>query len=221
MQAERQKREGRIRDAGSRSEVTGGKHMDALVDVAKAIVLDAGLTVDHIRINKQLELPGYFRPEKRWDLLVVVDGHVLVAIEFKAIAGSFGNNMNNRTEEAIGNAEDFWTAYREGRFGGDAPRPMLAFLFLLKDCPAVHKAVRNVEPHFKVDPQFSRASYATRARLLLQRLKMERLYDTACLTLSTDEEPTKITYPAQDLHFLQFAASLEGHITAYLKGRSA
>ena len=41
-----------------------------------------------------------------------------MAVEFKSQVGpSFGNNFNNRTEEAIGNAEDIWTAYREGRFG--------------------------------------------------------------------------------------------------------
>lgn len=219
-QTERQQLEGKVQDAGDRSAVTGGQHLNSLVNVAQAIVVDAGLTQSHIRLKQQLELPGYFRSEKRWDLLVVVDGKLLAAIEFKAIAGSFGNNMNNRSEEAIGNASDFWTAFRESRFGADCPRPLLGFLFLLKDCEKVHKPVRNWEPHFKVDPCFKDASYCTRARLLLQRLRLERLYDTACLTLSTDEEPTRITYPASDLNFVQFAASLEGHILGFLKGRT-
>jgi len=30
--------------------------------------------------------------------------------------GSFGNNYNNRTEEALGSAVDLWAAYREGAF---------------------------------------------------------------------------------------------------------
>jgi len=219
-QTERQQQSGGVQDAGDRSAVTGGQHMDSLISVARAIVVDAGLGESHIRLKQQLELPGYFRSEKRWDLLVVVDGKLLAAIEFKAIAGSFGNNMNNRSEEAIGNAKDFWTAYRESRFGPNSPRPLLGFLFLLKDCEKVHAPVKNWEPHFKVDPVFKDASYCTRARLLLQRLRLERLYDTACLTLSTDEEPTKITYPAKDLNFMQFAASLEAHIVGFLKGRT-
>ena len=219
-QTERQKLSGGVQDAGDRSAVTGGQHMDSLVNVARAIVIDAGCDDEHIRLKQRLELPGYFRSEKRWDLLVIIEGKLLVAIEFKAIAGSFGNNMNNRSEEAIGNAKDFWTAYRESRFGPDAPRPLLAFLFLLKDCEKVHSPVRNWEPHFKVDPAFRDASYCTRARLLLQRLRLERLYDTACLTLSTDDEPTKITYPSEDLNFVQFAASLEAHIVGFLKGRA-
>jgi len=36
------------------------------------------------------------------------------AIELKSRVGSFGNNVNNRTEEAIGNAADIWRAYEEG-----------------------------------------------------------------------------------------------------------
>lgn len=219
-QTERQQQAGRIVDAGERSAVTGGQHLNSLINVARAIVIDAGLAEAHIRLRQQLELPGYFRSEKRWDLLVVVDGRLLAAIEFKAIAGSFGNNMNNRSEEAIGTASDFWTAYRESRFGMDSPRPLLGFLFLLKDCEQVHRPVRNWEPHFKVDPAFKDASYCTRAKLLLQRLRLERLYDTACLTLSTDEDPTRITYPANDLNFTQFASALEGHILGFLKGRS-
>ena len=76
-----------------------------------------------------LEVPGYYRPEKKWDLLVVVDDQLLVAIEFKSQVGpSFGNNFNNRTEEAIGNAEDVWTAYREGRFGKHQA-PVLGYFF--------------------------------------------------------------------------------------------
>ena len=43
----------------------------------------------------------------------VVDGRLLAVIELKSQVGpSFGNNFNNRTEEAIGSAVDFWTAYR-------------------------------------------------------------------------------------------------------------
>jgi hypothetical protein len=38
-------------------------------------------------------------------------------MEFKSQIGpSFGNNFNNRTEEALGSATDIWAAYREGAF---------------------------------------------------------------------------------------------------------
>ena len=68
-------------------------------------------------------LPGYYRPEKKWDLLVVSNNQLVTAIEFKSQVGpSFGNNFNNRVEEAVGSATDIWTAYREKRFGTN-PRP--------------------------------------------------------------------------------------------------
>lgn len=69
-------------------------------------------------MDTDLELPGYFRPNKKWDLLVVDKNELVIAIEFKSQVGpSFGNNFNNRTEEAMGTALDIWTAYREGVFG--------------------------------------------------------------------------------------------------------
>ncbi len=69
---------------------------------------------ENIFCHKSIELPGFFRPTKEWDLLVIKDGKLVVAIEAKSQAGpSFGNNFNNRTEEAMGSALDLWTAFRE------------------------------------------------------------------------------------------------------------
>ena len=57
---------------------------------------------------------------------MVVDGTLLAAFEFKSQVGpSFGNNFNNRTEEALGSATDLWTAFREGAFQ-TSQRPWLA-----------------------------------------------------------------------------------------------
>ena len=48
---------------------------------------------------------------------------------------------------------------------------------------------------------------------------LERLYDTACLLLSTNEESTKITEPADDLTFHRFLAALRGHVVTFLGGQ--
>jgi hypothetical protein len=125
------------------------------------------------------------------------------------------NNFNNRAEEAIGSATDIWTAYREGRFGS-SPEPFLGYFFLLEDCQAVHKPVKNSEPYFKVDPEFKGASYSKRYELLCRRLVLERLYRVACLTLATNERATKITQPADDLSFQRFVAALRGHVLTFL-----
>src|SRR5207302_3167280 len=144
------------------------------------ILIATGLNKLDIKTRTALEIPGYYRPEKMWDLLVVSGGRLLLAVELKSQVGpSFGNNFNNRTEEAIGNAEDVWTAYREGRFGKHQA-PFLGYFFLLEDCTKVHTPVRNSEPYFKVDPVFKGASYAKRYGVLCERLMLERKYSATC-----------------------------------------
>ncbi len=163
-------------------------------------------------------MPGYYRPQKKWDLLVVADGQLLLAVEFKSQVGpSFGNNFNNRTEEAIGNAEDIWTAYREGRFGRH-PAPFLGYFFLLEDCERVHAPVSNSEPYFPVDPVFKGASYAKRYEVLCERLVLERKYTAACLTLATKVSPSQVSHPDASLGFRQFAAAVDACARAFLSG---
>lgn len=215
-QKKKQVDSGRI-DAGTRGAVTGGTQMGALEVLVSDLLTDAGLDRLHIHTRTALELPGYYRPEKKWDLLVVADGHLVTAIEFKSQVGpSFGNNFNNRIEEALGNAQDIWTAYREGRFG-TGPRPYLGYFFLLEDCAAVHRPVKNVEPYFSIDPVFKGASYSRRYETFCRRLVLERLYDTACLTLATNDAVTRISHPSDDLSFQRFAAELQGHAHRFLQ----
>lgn len=199
---------GRI-DAGTRGAVTGGSQMGALEVLVSDILRDAGLDDLSIRTKLGLEIPGYFRPEKKWDLIVVSRNQLVCALEFKSQVGpSFGNNFNNRSEEAIGNAVDIWTAFREGRFL-TSPRPFIGYFFLLEDCAKVHRPVGLQEPHFKADPVFQGATYAQRYEILCRRLVLERQYDAACLTLSTNAAPTKISHPSDDLSFTRFVRELQ------------
>ena len=188
--------------------MTGGSQMGALEVLVVDILKEAGLEEISIKTKLGLELPGYYRPEKKWDLLVVSKQQLVCAIEFKSHIGpSFGNNFNNRSEEAIGNAEDIWIAYREGLLG-TGPRPFVGFFFLLEDCDKVHKPVKVVEPHFSVDPVFRDASYAKRYELLCRRLVLERKYEGVCLTLATNDIPTRVSQPADDLTFQRFTGEL-------------
>lgn len=217
-QREKQAEAGRI-DAGNRGDVTGGGHMGALELLVKELLVDFGVAEGDIFTKKETGIARYYRSSKKWDLLVVSNQRLVMALEFKSIGGSYGNNLNNRAEEALGNASDIWTAYREGRFG-TGPRPLLGYLFLLRDEEKVLWPVKNKEPHFKVDPVFDGASYAKRAEILCRRLLFERLYDTACLILSTNEDSTRITEPADDLGFQRFVAVLRGHVVMFLSSRS-
>jgi hypothetical protein len=206
-------------DAGARGEVTGGTQMGAMEVLVADILCDAGLDKLDVRTRTALELPGYYRAEKKWDLIVVSGGQLVTAMEFKSQVGpSFGNNFNNRSEEAIGSATDIWVAYREGRFG-KTPAPFLGYFFLLEDCDRVKTPVRNQEPYFKVDPLFDKASYSKRYELLCRRLVRERVYSSACLVTATNSRKTKLTEPAEDLSFARFVAALRGHVVTFLGSR--
>lgn len=230
---EKQVRSGKI-DAGTRGEVTGGTQMGALEVLVSDILCEAGLKKVNVRTRTALELPGYFRATKKWDLILVSEGALVLAMEFKSQAGkSIGNNVNNRSEEAVGSAKDIWTAFREGRFG-QFPPPFLGYLFLLEDRDNVKTPVVNKEPYFQVDPEFrgeiikskerpryKGVSYSRRYELLCRRLVLERLYTSACFLMATNSSRTKITQPAPDLTFQRFVAALQGHIVTFLGSRNA
>lgn len=137
--AKKQKASGKT-DPGGRAGVTAGKNMDRFADLICDIVRANGLAEAQIhRERAVLTLPGYFRPTKLWDILVTYRHDLIAAVELKSQVGpSFGNNFNNRTEEAIGTAHDFWTAYREGAFG-QSPRPFVGWLMLVE----LTRRVRN------------------------------------------------------------------------------
>lgn len=102
-------------DAGSRGAVTAGGQMAGLEALIVRALRLVGLPNLDIKVGRsedtashgRLEIPGYYRPEKKWDMLVLSNGQLIAALEFKSQVGpSFGNNANNRVEEAVGSAED-------------------------------------------------------------------------------------------------------------------
>ena len=191
--------------------------MSGFIGLITDLILTSGIHGEHIFHNKSLELPGFFRPTKEWDLLVVRDGQLILALEAKSQVGpSFGNNFNNRTEEAMGSALDLWTAYREGAFNRTV-KPWLGYMFLLEDCPASHTPVRVKEPHFRVFPEFLHASYAKRYELFCRKLVRERHYDAAAFLMSDRETGIDGAYlePGDDLTFDIFARSLAAQASAH------
>ncbi len=203
-------------DRGTRSAVTGGKQMDGFIRLVRDLLIDAKVPQDCIAIDKRIELPGWFRAEKKWDLVIVRNKELLAAVEFKSQIGpSFGNNFNNRTEEALGSATDIWAAYREGAFRPSA-RPFLGYLMLLEDCPRSNSPVKVVSPHFPVFPEFRGASYGDRYAVLIEKLLRERLYDGACLLLSNPASASKGDYhePHPELTFFKFVAPLLAQVAS-------
>ncbi|MEJ2726361.1 MAG: PaeR7I family type II restriction endonuclease [Deltaproteobacteria bacterium] len=216
-QTEKQMKKG-VSDAGLRGAVTGGAQMDGFIHLFTKTIVDAGMEERHVFRKRLLELPGFFRPTKEWDFLVVNDGRLIAAIEAKSQVGpSFGNNFNNRTEEAMGSALDLWTAFREGAFNGGV-QPFLGYFFMLEDCDASNRPVRVKEPHFRVFREFAGASYMKRYELFCRKLVLERHYTAASFITSDSERGLKGIYcePANDLSFSIFLRSLVSHVRAFI-----
>lgn len=211
---ERQQASGRS-DQGERAGVTSGKNMDGFLELVIDLVKANGLKNADIHQKRAVvTLPGYFRPTKLWDLLVIHRGQLIAAIELKSQAGpSFSKNFNNRAEEAIGTAHDFWTAYREGAFG-QQPRPFVGWLMLVEDAPASRRAVQDKSPHFPVFKEFQGASYLKRYDVLCQRLVQEQLYTSAALMTSPRGANKSGAYASlSDMTSLKtFVTSLAGHV---------
>jgi type II restriction enzyme len=211
---QKQKASGKA-DQGERAGVTGGKNMDGFANLVIDIVKANGLP--HAQIHQKravLTLPGYFRPTKLWDLLVINDGRLVAALEFKSHVGpSFGNNFNNRTEEAIGTSHDLWTAYREGAFGKQA-RPFVGWLMVVEDAPASRSPVKDQSPHFPVFQEFVGASYQKRYDILCQRLALEQLYSAAAVIATPRSAVADGAYSELSTMtgLRSFVAALAGHI---------
>ena len=215
-QGKKQKEQG-ASDQGSRSAVTGGAQMDGIIKVLSEIIRESGISEDCIYYKQFLQLPGFFRPNKEWDLLVVKNGELILALEAKSQVGpSFGNNFNNRTEEAIGSALDLWTAYREGAFNSTI-KPWLGYFFILEDCDNSNRPVKVQEPHFKVFPEFINASYAKRYELFCRKLVRECHYSAASFILSSSRSGIRGMYkePASDLSFEMYLRSMIGQLIAF------
>ena len=181
-QAAKQKRSGKI-DTGTRGQVTGGKQLNGFAKIIMDIGLLAGFKKDDIRFNSSVPLPGYYRPQKNWDVVFLRDGKLIAAIELKSQSGSFGNNFNNRTEEILGISRDFWVAYREKIFGIVEPPWLGCFFFLEETDKSCHQVAlsKSLFPPMDI---FVGTSYIRRYEILCERLMLERDYNATALVIS-------------------------------------
>ena len=192
--------------------------MDGFINLFSQVVIETGIDEQFVFRKKALELPGYFRPTKEWDLLVVKDDLLIVGLEAKSQVGpSFGNNFNNRTEEAMGSALDLWTAFRQGAFN-ESNQPFLGYFFMLEDCEASQRPVKVREPHFEVFPEFVDASYTKRYELFCRKLVLERYYSASALLTSKRDKGLDGIFdePASDLTVSSFLRKLVAQVSAYV-----
>ncbi|MDQ3577864.1 MAG: PaeR7I family type II restriction endonuclease, partial [Actinomycetota bacterium] len=198
--------------AGTAGSVRGGKHFDTITALLAKFFLDAGYPADDIRVTKKqrLELPGYFRPQKQWDLVVAHQDTLVAAFELKALGGpSFGNNYNNRVEEALGSAVDLRRAALADLYPGE--KPWLGYFFILEDGIASRSPVRLEKGAFPVEDVWVGSSYQKRFAIFGERLMAENIYDSLCYITSSAADP-RPTEPAESLDWRHFSASINARI---------
>lgn len=196
-------------DSSNRGAVVGGKQLDAFALLLKMLAIEEGVPEKCI-YTSQAYLPGYFRSSKDWDFLIIAPNKKLIAaVELKSQIGSYGNNFNNRTEEALGSAVDLWTAFRENQFPGQAA-PWIGYLTVVGKDEGSTTPVRNNEPHYPVLPEFKTASYLDRYRILCQKLILERHYSMAALVCTSG--PDHYEDVSEDTSIEKFLRSFIGHL---------
>jgi type II restriction enzyme len=212
-QAEQSRARG-ILNPGLRSEVTGGQHLNELQALLVRVFVDAGIPA-HLMSVKKRPISGYFRRDKSWDIVVMVSNRVVGIIELKSMAGtSPGQNYNNRTDEALGQAIDVWKAVERGII--DTPfRPWLGYFMLLEDNDAFNAPVQPRTPVWAPDPVFQGSSYAKRTEVFFERMVRERLLDAACLVMG-DKETGAVRFPSISLSFQAFAAEIHGRCLSFM-----
>lgn len=237
---------------GTRDVNLSGKTLDGFAATIRGFLVGLGVKPAHIFAGGHLAtapsiLPSYFRPSKNWDLIVLANsrfhpakgdsaGPVLyAAVEFKSQDGSIGNNQNNRLEESIGNAHDFWITYGQSGFERLQPRPWLGYFFVGKyQADSDENPVRVRQPHFLAMSPFRRAksdeletfdgpSYAERYRIFMKQSVGARLYDAGAFIV-TDEfisgKKPNHRIPLPEFGPANFLRSLKGQILAHYPGAS-
>jgi hypothetical protein len=189
--------------------VRADRHLEALSKLIREIFVAEGFDPSDVRVKgdgRTKTLPGYYRPTKNWDLLVVEKDMLAASIEFKSQMGSVGKNINNRAEESLGSVTDAWEAHRAGRFG--LIRPWFGYFLILGEEEGIYTPVGVNKTVFPVDQAFDRTSYVDRYVLLCKRYVERRAYDAACLIVSTGDPSDPIREPDLEVGFDSFAAAI-------------
>ena len=185
--------------------VRSGKTLDAFVELLTWVVHNHGLPEAVVLTGRKAQLPGFFRPTKSWDIIIMDHEKLIAAIELKSIADSFGKNSNNRNEEALGSGVDIKEAFEEDAFEG-LTRLFTGYLILVEDCPQTRTSVQIQMKHFRAMDEFllnpevrddvyvknekgefprvDGISYMNRFDVLCRRLMQKNLYTAAAIIKS-------------------------------------
>lgn len=203
------------RKAGTKKLASG--NMDGFIDLVVDIVHANGLTEADIMLkHRLLTLPGHFCPVESWDLLVINQGKLIAAIEFKFHEGlPFSKNANNCCKETLSKAVDLWAAFRGGAFGRNR-RPFVGHLSILEDAPGTSTPLKDISPNFPLVPEYRNATFAERYNILCKKLMAGQLYTAATVILSPRTSSKSGAYSEMSAMtgLKSFVTTLAGHIAA-------
>lgn len=215
--------EGARVDQGSRGQATGGQALNQFVNVMQWLVEESGFTGAQVGLRRgAISLPGHYRPSKQWDMIVTHEGDIVAAIEFKSHMGlkDLGKNYNNRKEEALGSAADFWASWRSLNYGDQ--RPFLGWFILVQESQESTRPLRPRVSYGAVDLQFKSASFLERYDLLCRRVAEDGLY-TAAGVMGIREEDADTGYYSDvsaDTSFVRFAEEFYAFLVHRAAGRN-
>jgi hypothetical protein len=188
---------------GSRSQVTGGLHLRGINQLIVDETTATGATGLELRLDRQAVLAGWYRSSKAWDLLVLQHGSPILAVEYKSMAGSIGNNLNNRADEVIGIAEDARQAELHGIL---PPNLRRAYIYLL-EVPSIMKPVDVGSPFGNPDIIFHGKTYLDRVAIMCERMRATGLYHLVWV-VGVFREPLRFFEPSEAVGWDRFAAGL-------------
>ncbi|MEQ3762746.1 MAG: PaeR7I family type II restriction endonuclease [Alcanivorax sp.] len=217
-----------------RDGVRSGKTLDAFVELLTWVVHSHGLPEAVVLTGRKAQLPGFFRPAKSWDVIIMDNETLIAAIELKSIADSFGKNANNRNEEALGSGVDIKEAFEEDAFEG-LTRLFTGYLILVEDCQETRTSVQIQLKNFRAMDEFmlnpevrdevyvknakgefpviDGVSYMNRFDILCRRLMQKNLYTAASVIKSPRSAVDTGEHSAvtRETSIKAFLASLASH----------
>lgn len=190
---------------GTGASVSANTHLDTF---AKIIYNSVNYQNEDI-VSKHLDysLPGWYRPLKNWDVVIKKNNSIAAAIELKSMAGeSFGKNINHRTEEAVGTAQDLIASHSMGLID---KRPWMGYVYLIDSNDLSEKHLSTSDE--KMDNVFFKASYVDRIKIMGERMVESGLYD-AVWFIKTSED-LSWSEPSKKLGHKNFFNLLRAHIS--------
>lgn len=193
----------------AQDDVRGGTHMNFIMNQIVRDMIDGGYDEDCVFCDKiNTTLPSRYSTGKTWDVAAYNNDDLIAAIELKSISSSFGNNVKNRIEEAVGDADDVQLAINNGAFGDSVPN--FGYVMLVNKCDdSTHPVKSIVNPRFEADIAYQGASYIERLQESCSRLLADRKYQAVWFAV-VDLDKGTVEEPDKNLTYAKFMANMHG-----------